>query len=710
MKKNLNIVAFICCSIVYLTIHAQKISLADIFIDNKFYGVGIESHAFLNQQEAYATLSDRKITTYNAQAEKQTTLDLSNVDASFYNFEFSNTDRYLLLQSDVLKMYRRSGASFYYCYDTKQKTSFPLDEERIYFPTFSNDDKQVAFVKDNNLYYKKIPNGKLTAVTTDGEWNNIINGKSDWAYEEEWEMTNAFAWSNNAQYLAYLKFDESQVKEYYLPFYNNNAYTQIFSYKYPKAGAENSKVSVWIYDTNKKKNIEVNLKKYDYEYIPRIYWDNSNSVYLFLFNRLQNDFKIISYNVENNKIKTIYHEQSNTYVEIPVGFQILKDNSFFITSEKEGYNNLYWYNEEGNLKKQLTNNKYNITKLYGFDEANQKIYFQSNLKNTYEKYIEVLDTKTNQLFLLRDDVGTSEAEFSPNFGFCFYNNQSQTHPRVYSIIDNKNNTIRTLQDNHVLRDYVKDFPQKEFTTIIVNNQNLATWILKPKDFDSTKQYPLLMYVYNGPGYQDVLNEFNTSTERYVYYLVSIGYIVACVDGRGTGGKDANFKKCTYKQLGKYESDDQIAAAQYFGKLPFIDSSRIGIFGWSYGGFMSALCLLKGNTVFKAAIAVASVTNWKFYDNVYTERYMQRPIDNPDGYEQSNLMNLADQLKGNLLLIHGSADDNVHIQNTYELVKALNIQEKEYQLLVYLDKDHGIGGGNTRYDLFNKITQFILKNL
>jgi len=607
-------------------------------------------------------------------------------------------------------MYRRSGASFYYCYDTKQKTSFPLDEERIYFPTFSNDDKQVAFVKDNNLYYKKIPNGKLTAVTTDGEWNNIINGKSDWAYEEEWEMTNAFAWSNNAQYLAYLKFDESQVKEYYLPFYNNNAYTQIFSYKYPKAGAENSKVSVWIYDTNKKKNIEVNLKKYDYEYIPRIYWDNSNSVYLFLFNRLQNDFKIISYNVENNKIKTIYHEQSNTYVEIPVGFQILKDNSFFITSEKEGYNNLYWYNEEGNLKKQLTNNKYNITKLYGFDEANQKIYFQSNLKNTYEKYIEVLDTKTNQLFLLRDDVGTSEAEFSPNFGFCFYNNQSQTHPRVYSIIDNKNNTIRTLQDNHVLRDYVKDFPQKEFTTIIVNNQNLATWILKPKDFDSTKQYPLLMYVYNGPGYQDVLNEFNTSTERYVYYLVSIGYIVACVDGRGTGGKDANFKKCTYKQLGKYESDDQIAAAQYFGKLPFIDSSRIGIFGWSYGGFMSALCLLKGNTVFKAAIAVASVTNWKFYDNVYTERYMQRPIDNPDGYEQSNLMNLADQLKGNLLLIHGSADDNVHIQNTYELVKALNIQEKEYQLLVYLDKDHGIGGGNTRYDLFNKITQFILKNL
>jgi len=702
---------------------SQDISLEDIWKNYKFYARSVNGIRSMNNGLNFTTQERGKeginlVKNSYKEAETKTTL-IDAADLIFdgnkitlEEYEFSADEKKILIGTEVESIYRYSSKSFNYIYDLTSKKLSPLNvDEKVMYATFSPQADKIAYVKNNNLFYTDLANGQETQITFDGKKNEIINGASDWVYEEEFELVRAFEWSPDGNKIAFFRFDETNVKEWSMKMYND-LYPEEVRFKYPKAGEENSNVSVHVYHLEDNSIINMNIEN-PYEYISRINWTNdSKQLAIQTFNRHQNELNIQLTDANSGKGKVILNEKNEKYVEVPTTEFLTTKNQFIITSEKDGFNHLYLYNINGNLINQLTQGNWDVTAYYGVDEKKGLVYYQSAETSPLERQVYSVKLNGSGKKQLTQKKGHNEADFSSTFDY-FINTHSDANLPFFVTVNDRNGKEKiVLQNNSTLVETMNqtNLSKKEFFTINVNDQQLNAWRIKPANFDETKKYPVFMFVYGGPGSQMVENSWRSSNYFWFQLLAQKGYMVVCVDNRGTGARGADFKKVTYKQLGKYEVEDQIAAAKYLATLPYVDGSRIGIFGWSYGGYMSSLCITKGATVFKTAIAVAPVTNWRFYDSIYTERYMQTPQENAAGYDDNSPINHVEKLKGNYLLVHGIADDNVHYQNTTEMTLSLVNANKQFTQMAYPNKNHGIFGGNTRLHLYTLMTNFILENL
>ncbi|MCH2489300.1 MAG: S9 family peptidase [Flavobacteriales bacterium] len=646
----------------------------------------------------------------------QTLLNTNDLPGIEYiiSYEFSDDESKLLLSTQLQQIYRRSSLGTFYVYDLNSKALTLVSENKIQEPTFTRDGTKVAYGYENNLYIKDLSDGKTIQITTDGKKNSIINGITDWVYEEEFAFVRAFDWNRAGDKLAYIKFDETEVPRFSMDVYKEGLYPTQQVFKYPKAGDPNAKVSLHIYDLATGKTNAINLSDYNSYYIPRIKWTNdSNILSAQLTNRHQNVVDLVFVNAQDNSTQLILEETDDAYIDITDNLTFLNDNSFIWTSEQSGWNHIYHYDKNGKLINQITDGEWEVTNFYGFDQNTGRIYYQSSENGSINRDVYSILRSGKNKVRLSNRTGTNSASFSADYTY-FINTFSDTEtPYTYTLHDSKTGKLlREIKDNSKLKDQLNDYvlSPKEFSTIRVNGNDLNMYMIKPKDFDPNKEYPLFMYQYSGPGSQQVANRWNGTNDYWHQMLAQQGYIIVCVDGRGTGLKGSDFKQVTQKELGKYEVEDQISAAQQLGALPYIDADRIGIWGWSYGGFMSSNCLFQGADTFAMAIAVAPVTSWRFYDTIYTERYMTTPQENPTGYDENSPITHVDKLEGDFLLVHGSADDNVHVQNTMRLIEALVQADKDFDWLIYPDKNHGIYGGNTRLHLYKKMTDFIAESL
>jgi len=708
----------------------KEITLEDIFQKNTFAVKRIYGIRSTKDGENYTTLGENSSEQFIVKYEYKTgnAVDTilksgwikSNVVVEVEDYRFSADENKILITSGSEQIYRHSTKENYYIYDRKTKaTTYISQNGKQMYAEFSPDGNKIGFVRDNNLYVYDIISGKETAITTDGKWNSIINGATDWVYEEEFSFDKAWQWSPDGSKIAYYRFDESKVKEFNLIKYGT-LYPTDYKFKYPKAGEENSGVDIYIYDVKVGSKVKVDLGN-DYEYIPRIKWTNNpNSLSIQKLNRLQNKLELVLADALSGKARTILTETSDTYIDISDNLTFLPDrNEFIWSSEKDGYNHLYLHGIDGSMIYQITQGNWEVDKAKGYDDKKQIIYYISTEVSPTDKNLYSISLEGNNKKKLSPITGTDDAEFNSTCTYYIHTYTNANRPAVTALRTSDGAEVRTLEDNTLLLKKLKDYSlsTKEFFKFKTSQGvELNGWMMKPFSSEvepaiisGGKKYPVLMFVYGGPGSNTVNNSWD---KDYMWYqmLCAKGYIVVSVDGRGTGGRGKKFRDCTYKQLGKYETEDQIEAAKYLGTLLYVDKSRIGIWGWSYGGYMSSLCITKGADVFKMAMAVAPVTNWRFYDNIYTERYMALPNDNATGYDDNSPINHIDKLKGKFLLIHGTGDDNVHFQNTAEMVTALQKAYKQFDLMIYPDKAHGISGGNTRLHLFNMMTNYVLKNL
>jgi dipeptidyl-peptidase-4 len=629
-------------------------------------------------------------------------------------YVFSKNEQQILVANNSHSIYRHSFTADYFLYDIATKQLNKILEQ-VQEPTFSPDGTKIGFVKDNNLFIYDIATKSTVQVTTDGKKNSIINGITDWVYEEEFAYVRAYDWSADSKKLAYIRFDESEVPEFSMNVYHKDLYPKVETFKYPKAGEKNATVSLFVYTVANQSALAVNLGAYSDFYIARMKWTNdANVLSAQILNRHQDHLDLLFIDGATGTTKAVLNEQDQAYVDVTDNLTFLKDNSFIWTSEKDGFNHIYWYDKSGKLKNQVTKGKWEVTSYYGLDEKAKTIFYQSVEEGSTVRDIYRIGLDGKNKVKLSAEVGTNDATFSPNYQYFIHTFSNVTTPTRYTLNSASNGKlVQTIVDNTALATTLKsyDLPTKEFFELTTDKGNkLNAWMIKPKNFDSTKKYPVFMYQYSGPGSQQVANDWLDTNDYWFMMLSQQGYITVCVDGRGTGFKGAAFKKVTQKQLGKYEVEDQIDAAKVIGNYPYVDKNRIGIFGWSFGGFMSSNCIMKGADVFKMAIAVAPVTNWRFYDSIYTERYMQTPQENASGYDDNSPINFVSKLQGNFLLIHGSADDNVHVQNSMQMIEALVQANKQFDWAIYPDKNHGIYGGKTRIQLFNKMTNFIKEKL
>lgn len=713
----------LCVCLLFTTIffaQTKEISLEDIW-NGTFRTESMDAlHSMANgQQYSVLDFNRNKRTTsidiYDYQTLQKVSTILSSVDLDdlkyFSDYTFSKDESKIILATDQESIYRRSTLGMYYVYNTKDKSLTLISENKIQEPTFSPDGAKVAYGFENNLYIKDLISETITQVTFDGKKNTIINGITDWVYEEEFAFVRAFEWNTASDKIAFLRFDETEVPEFSMDIYGQSLYQTQQVFKYPKAGEANSKISLHTYSLASKEATEVKVgKAYSDFYIPRIKWTNNPDVLSAQYmNRHQNELDLWMINAQTNTSSLVLAEKDVAYIDVTDNLTFLKNNSFIWTSERDGYNHIYHYSKDGELIDQVTMGNWEVTNYYGYDENTKKIFYQSVENGSINRDVYSVKLNGRNKTRLTKSEGTNNASFSADFSYFINTFSSASTPPEYTLNSAASgNLIKSIKDNDVLSQNLSDYKtsKKEFGTIHVNGNDLNMWIIKPANFDAAKQYPLLMYQYSGPGSQQVANRWNSANDYWYQHLAQQGYIVACIDGRGTGFKGAAFKKMTQNQLGKYEVEDQIQAAKQLGKLPYIDASRMGIWGWSYGGFMSSNALFKGNDVFKMAIAVAPVSSWRFYDSIYTERYMTTPQENASGYDDNSPINHVDKLKGDYLLIHGSADDNVHLQNTMRLVEALIQADKQFDWGVYPDDNHGIYGGNTRLHLYRKMTNFI----
>jgi len=633
----------------------------------------------------------------------------------FTNYTFSNDENQILLATDVESIFRRSTLGKYFVYNIKENAIVLVAKEKIQEPTFSPDGLKVAYGYNNNLFVKNLVSGETLQLTFDGEKNKIINGITDWVYEEEFGFVRAFEWNNESSKIAFIRFDETKVPEFSMDVYGEGLYPDESVFKYPKAGEVNSELSLHIFDLDGQNSYEVKVDKdYNDFYIPRIKWTNKPNILSAQFmNRHQNELDLWFINAKDKSSSLILEERDDAYIDVTDNLTFLKDHSFIWTSEKDGFNHIYHYDENGKLFNQVTKGNWEITNYYGLDEKSKRVFYQSTENGSINRDVYSVNLNGRDKQRLTKSTGTNNASFSTDFSYFINTYSSATTPPEYTLNSAASgNVIKSIKDNDKLSQKLQQYQtsKKEFSTINVNGNDLNMWMIKPASFDASKQYPLFMYQYSGPGSQSVKNSWNSANDYWYQFLAQKGYVIVCIDGRGTGLKGAAFKKVTQNELGKYEVEDQIQAAKQLGALPYIDASRIGIWGWSYGGFMSSNALFKGNDVFKMAIAVAPVTSWRFYDTIYTERYMTTPQENPSGYDENSPLSHVEKLKGDFLLIHGSADDNVHLQNTMRMVEALIQADKQFEWMIYPDDNHGIYGGNTRLHLYKKMSSFIDRTL
>ena len=718
MRSFVNYIIIFLIPFFTLTQEPKKLTLEDIYFSNTFSQDWVWGLNSMKNGKEYTVIdyikNDISIDKYSYKSGKKinSILKSSEIDSlKFDGYKFNSNEEKLLLKVNTESIYRYSDKSFIYAFDIKSKELIKISDEKISLADFSPNGKMVSYVFDNNLYTYELSSGKTTKCTTDGVRNKIINGATDWVYEEEFAIVKGYEWSHDSKFLAYYKFDESNVKEFSMDLFNQNLYPTQEKFKYPKAGEENSKVSIHILNVNTKKSFQVNEN--DFEYTPRIYWTkDSKNLCVFKLNRHQNHLKLLFTNPESKKTVLIYEEKDSRYIDIHDNIKFL-NTGFIWSSEKDGFNHLYKFSYDSKKMFQITSGEYEITKFYGYNESKKILYYQSNEKSPLQKHIYSINIDGTNKKLLSNGKGVNNANFSTTFDYFINTNSAANQPNYITLNNKKGKLIRVIKNSEKLIQTLSyyELSKKEFFSFKTEyNISLNGWMIKPPDFDSNKKYPVLMYVYGGPGNQQVLDNWGGRNYMWYQYLAQQGIVIVCVDNRGTGGRGADFKKCTYKELGKLETEDQIAANKYLASLDYIDQNKIGIWGWSYGGYMSSLCLLKGNEIFNFAIAVAPVTNWRFYDTIYTERYMRTPQENPDGYDLNSPINYIKQLKGNYLLVHGSADDNVHYQNTMEMISSLVKENKQFDLFIYPDKNHGIYGGTTRLHLMTKITDFIIKNL
>ncbi len=702
----------------------QKLSVEEIYT-GVFRAKGMDELQALKNTNQYTVLNtdrgsrSQQIDLYDYATLKKvsTLLDTKNhkeLTDGIDSYTFSANEKQILIANNSNPIYRHSFTADFYLYDITTK-SLRKVLEQAQEPLFSPDGSKIAYAKANNLFVMDVASGNSTAITNDGEKNAIINGITDWVYEEEFAFVRAFDWSADSKKIAFIRFDERQVPEFSMDIYRKDLYPSQDKFKYPKAGEKNALVSLHVVDVASNTKKEVNLSQYNDFYIARMRWTNdANVLCAQVLNRHQNNLDLLFVDGTTAATKVVLNEKDNAYVDVTDNLTFLKDNSFIWTSEKDGWNHIYLYDKTGKLKNQVTKGTWEVTAYYGFDEKTKTIFYQSTENGSIVRDVYRIGLDGKKKMKLSKQVGTNAATFSPNFEFFINTYSSVTTPTQYSLNSAKDGVqVQMIVENSALTEKLKkyDLPTKEFFVLTTEKgHQLNAWMIKPKDFDATKKYPVFMYQYSGPGSQQVANDWLDTNDYWFMMLAQQGYITVCVDGRGTGFKGAAFKKCTQKELGKFEVEDQIDAAKVLGTYAYVDKTRIGIFGWSFGGFMASNCLFKGADVFKMAIAVAPVTNWRFYDSIYTERYMQTPQENASGYDDNSPINHVSKLKGSFLLVHGTADDNVHVQNSMQMIEALVQANKQFDWAIYPDKNHGIYGGKTRIQLFNKMTNFIKEKL
>ena len=703
---------------------AQDLSL-DLgeLMDGKYDPNRLEAIRSMRNGEYYTVLEENK--TFNTNSlvsyaysntlERKVLIDSNRFPEKnkISGYTFSNDEQKILFETLTDNIYRRSKQAIYWIYDIKTNLLEKLFDQKVQEPLFSPDGSKVAYVYRRNLFIKNLDLDIVKQITYDGDYQTI-NGITDWVYEEEFGFVRAFDWSQDSNQIVYMRFDESNVPIFSMDVYGNQTYPFPYMFRYPKAGEENSKIELIIYNTSSQTKETIDFENENPYYIPRIQFiGGRHSLIIQTLNRHQNKLKLWRWNTKKKNLQLLLTEIDEAYVSINDDLKFIEDDGFLWTSEKDGYKHIYHFDKDGKLINQVTQGDWEVTTIYNYNPKSKEIYFQSVEGSSIERGIYAIDISGRGKRKLQPTQGFNGATFSTNNSYYIHSYSDESTPPIYTLYETKKNRpIRQLMNNKSLIEKLKsyNFSEKEFSTIQINGSELNMWMIKPADFDANKKYPLLMFQYSGPGSQQVSNRWGDSRTLWHKDLANQGFIIACVDGTGTGFKGSKFKKSTYLNLVKYESLDQIAAAKTLGELPYVDNNRIGIWGWSFGGHMATHCLLTGNDIFSFAIAVAPVTNWRFYDTIYTERFMRTPQENPEGYDLNSPINYADQLKGDFLIIHGSGDDNVHVQNTMRMVGALIQADKQFEWMIYPDKNHGISGGNTRKHLYTKMTNFIFKNL
>jgi len=708
---------------VIMIAQANEITLNDIYSSRKFYPSGVYGLNPMNNGEHYSVLENDSINVYSYSSGnristiaygKEMVPPGDTTPIRLGRYTFSKDEKLILIPTATEYIYRYSSQSDYYIWDIENQALTPLStygKQRL--ADFSPDGTKVAFVRENNLFVKDLETGIEVKVTHDGEHNKIINGTTDWVYEEEFAITKGFYWSPDSKRIAFYRFDESGVKEFSMEEWGN-LYPEVISFKYPKAGEDNSIVTVHIYDVNSQQIVNVDVGPEKDQYIPRIFWTKDAETLCFLrLNRLQNFLEILLAEAGTGASRTIHNEGDKYYIEESNYDHIhfLDKLSYVYTSEKDGYYHIYYNANNGKKPVLLTPGEWDVTDIYGLDEKNGVVYFGAASADPMNREIYSVDLK-GKMKKLSEEAGTHSPDFNSDYTYYIDNYSTINTPPVYSVHKSNGKEVRVIESNERLKNTIKEYnfsPTEFFKFTTSEGVELNGWKLLPPDFDPQKKYPVLFDIYGGPGSQTVLNRWGSSNTWH-QMLAQKGYIIVSVDNRGTGARGEEFKKVTYLQLGKYETLDQIEAAKYLGTLPYVDPSRIGVWGWSYGGFMSTSCITKGADYFSMAIAVAPVTNWRYYDNIYTERFMRTPKENASGYDDNSPIFHVDKLKGKYLVVHGTGDDNVHVQNTMDLVTALHNENKQFDLMLYPNKNHGIYGGNTRLNLFTMLTGYILENL
>lgn len=711
----------------------QKFTLEDAFQKYAFYPRDVHGINWMNDGKFYTSLDtdenkgEKVIARYSITSGEKVeeilrsaalpTSDEASGGFVIDDYAFNADETKILLASEEESIYRRSTRAFYYIYDLTTKKLTPINnQQKQMYASLSPKGDKVAYVVENNLFIKDIVSGEVQQVTQDGELNKIINGAADWVYEEEFSMSKAFKWSPDGAMLAYLRFDESEVKEYNMQLWGE-LYPVDYRFKYPKAGEKNSTVAIYVYHVEDGKTVKIDTGAETDIYLPRLYWiPVVNSVSFIKLNRLQNELELYHASPITGKANLVLKEVSNTFVDLNFTDDLtyLPDGkSFLKTSEKTGYKHIYHYAIDGSLLRPITEGEWEVDRFFGVDSKTGKLYFTSTEVSPTERHLYSVNLNGKGKKKLTSKPGMNEIEFNPDFSYFIKRRSSIKEPLQVSLHDSSGKQVKMLENNEQVVNAAKyfGFVEKElFEFSASDGTQLNGYMMKPGDFDPEKKYPVLMFVYGGPGKQTVLNEWGSMDYWWHQYLVQHGYIVVSVDNRGTDGKGVAFKHSTYGKMGKLEVEDQLRVARYLAEQKYVDRKRMGIWGWSYGGYMSSLALFLGNSVFKAGIAVAPVANWRFYDTIYTERYQNLPQNNPGGYDEYSPINHVDKLKGKYLIIHGTGDDNVHMQNSVEMINALIREGKQFESFFYPNRNHGIYGGNTRYHLYTQMSNFIFENL
>lgn len=643
-------------------------------------------------------------------------------------YQFSPDESRILLQTNTVGIYRNSFTAEHYIFSRKNNKVAPLSQNGAQqVPKFSPDGTMIAFVRNNDIFLVKLLfDNSESQITTDGAAGKIINGIPDWVNEEEFMTNCSYDFSADSKVIAYVKYDESEVMMYDMPMYLPTGKENVamepfcapYSFKYPVAGAANSKISVHSFEIKSRKTRQLNVPIPEEGYIPRIkFTDDANTLAVLTLNRHQNVMDIFAVNPLSGICKRIVREESDTYLneQVYANIEFIGDH-FILHSERSGYNQLYLYTTGGELVRPITEGNFEVKEFFGWDKKKNEFYYRSNEGSPLRDNIYKVNAKGKKTKLTKGE-GSNSAVFSNGLKYFINTFSNINTPHIVTTNDNSGKTIKTLIDNKALVESLAkfDMPTKEFFTFnTTDGTQLNGWMVKPADFDESKQYPVVMFQYSGPYSQQVNDSWyigNYGNAMFESYMASEGFIMVCVDGRGTGGRGTEFGKCTYLNIGKYEPADQVEAAKYLGSLPYVDKNNIGIWGWSFGGYNTIMSMSQDDAVFKAGVAVAAPTDWRFYDTVYTERYMRTPKENKEGYDNGSAIVNADKLHGKLLLVHGTADDNVHLRNMIRYTHALNQANKEFEMALYPDSNHSIyHGSNTRFHLFTRIAKFFIENL